>query len=51
MILGLFTLPVYTTIHVIISLIAIAAGFVVVYGFVRGSGWTAGLSPSCCSPS
>ena len=42
MILGVFSLSAYTIIHVIISLIAIAAGLVVVYGFVRGQrldGW------------
>jgi hypothetical protein len=43
MILGVFSLAVYTAIHVAISLIAIAAGFVVVYGFAKGQrldGWT-----------
>jgi hypothetical protein len=42
MILGLFSLSVYTTIHVIISLVAIAAGAVVVYGLIAGQrldGW------------
>jgi hypothetical protein len=42
MILGLFSLPVYTTLHVIISLIAIAAGLVVLAGFLtnkRLDGW------------
>ena len=42
MVLGLFSLPVYTTLHVIISLIAIAAGLVVLFGFLIGKrldGW------------
>jgi hypothetical protein len=42
MILGLFSLSVYTTIHVIISLVAIASGAVVVYGLLAGKrldGW------------
>lgn len=43
MVLGL-SLPAFTTLHVIISLVAIAAGFVVVYGMSmskRMPGWTA----------
>jgi len=42
MILGLFSLPVYTTLHVIISLIAIATGLVVLFGFLADKqldGW------------
>jgi hypothetical protein len=42
MILGLFSLSVYTTLHVIISLIAIATGLVVLFGFLVGKrldGW------------
>ena len=45
MILGL-SLSVYTIMHVIISLIAIAAGFVVVFGMLTGKrldGWTVRL--------
>jgi hypothetical protein len=44
MILGVFDLHAYTILHVIISLIAIAAGFVVVFGMLRSQhmeGWTA----------
>jgi hypothetical protein len=44
MILGLFDLSTYTVIHVIISLIAIVAGLVVVFGMLgsnRLEGWTA----------
>lgn len=43
MVLGM-SLPAFTTLHVIISLVAIAAGFVVVYGMSmskRMPGWTA----------
>lgn len=43
MILGIFSLSVYTTLHVIISLIGIAAGFVVMFGMLAGKrqdGWT-----------
>jgi len=42
MVLGLFSLSAYTTLHVVISLIAIAAGLVVLYGFLAGKrldGW------------
>jgi hypothetical protein len=42
MVLGLFSLSAYTTLHVIISLIAIAAGLVVLFGFLIGQrldGW------------
>ena len=42
MILGLFSLSAYTTLHVIISLIAIAAGLVVTFGLLTGNrldGW------------
>jgi len=44
MILGVFDLSTYTVAHVIISLIAIAAGFIVAYGMLgsnRLEGWTA----------
>ena len=50
MILGLFSLSTYTIIHVIISLVGIATGFVVMAGHAQGSGSTAGPSGSCCSP-
>lgn len=43
MILGLFSLSAYTTLHVIISLIAIATGLVVMAGILGGKrldGWT-----------
>ena len=43
MILGM-SLSAFTTLHVIISLVALAAGFVVMYGMVAGrrlAGWTA----------
>ena len=43
MVLGM-SLPAFTTLHVIVSLVAIAAGFVVVYGMAvskRMPGWTA----------
>jgi hypothetical protein len=42
MILGLFSQSVYTTLHVIISLIAIATGLVVLFGLLAGKrldGW------------
>jgi hypothetical protein len=44
MILGVFDLSTYTVVHVIISLIAIVAGFIVVFGMLgsnRLEGWTA----------
>jgi len=44
MILGLFDLSTYTIVHVIISLIAIVAGLIVVFGMLgsnRLEGWTA----------
>jgi hypothetical protein len=44
MILGVFDLETYTVVHVVISLIAIAAGLVVVFGMLganRLAGWTA----------
>ena len=43
MILGL-SLSTYTTIHVIISLIAIVVGFIAVFGMLTGAGWPAGPS-------
>jgi hypothetical protein len=42
MVLGVFSLSAYTTLHVIISLIAIAAGLVVLFGWLAGKrldGW------------
>ena len=44
MILGIFDLSTYTVAHVVISLVAIAAGFIVAYGMLgsnRLEGWTA----------
>jgi hypothetical protein len=43
MIAGLFSLSLYTTMHVVISLAGIAAGFVVMAGMLKGQrrdGWT-----------
>lgn len=45
MIIGM-SVSAFTTLHVIISLVALAAGFVVMYGMVAGRrlpGWTAGF--------
>jgi hypothetical protein len=42
MVLGLFSLPVYTALHVVISLIAVASGLAVLFGLLTGKrldGW------------
>jgi hypothetical protein len=38
----IFTLQAFTILHVVISLVAILAGLIVLYGWLTTGGWTAG---------
>ena len=49
MILGIFSLSTYTTIHVLISLIGIVTGFVVLAAMAAGRRPGAWCPGSCCS--